>query len=305
MAVHFHVLASGSSGNASLLDVEGFGILIDVGLGPRQLAGRCRDEPPLWDRVHAALLTHVHGDHWNENTFNQLARRGVPLYCHPEHAHDLGQVSPAFGAMAAAGLVQHYAIDRSFGLGPGCRVEAFSVKHDGGITCGFRIEGPTDLPGHAWALAYAADLGSWDLALASRFADVDVLALEFNHDVAMQYASGRSPHLIRRVLGDHGHLSNHQAAALFAEVLRRSAPGRVQHLVQLHLSRQCNTPELARHAADAVVRQSAARVAVHTSSQEVAGPRLCMKALAVRAPVRRRRGAAVQVQAPTLFADWE
>ena len=54
---------------------------------------------------------------------------------------------------------------------------------------------------------------------------MDALALEFNHDVALQYASGRSPRLIQRVLGDRGHLSNEQAAALLGEVLRRSPAG--------------------------------------------------------------------------------
>jgi hypothetical protein len=58
------------------------------------------------------------------------------------------------------------------------------------------------------SLAYVADLGTWDDELARSLADVDLLALEFNHDVDMDYASERSPYLIARVLGRHGHLSN-------------------------------------------------------------------------------------------------
>ena len=141
--------------------------------------------------------------------------------------------------------------------------------------------------------------------MARRLADVDVLALEFNHDVALQYASGRSPRLIRRVLGDHGHLSNTQAAALFAEVLRQSAPGRVQHLVQLHLSRQCNRPELALHAAQVIVRQSAAAVQVHTTCQDVAGPGLSFGASPATARSRRGPTRKPPCQAPALFPDWE
>ena len=53
-------------------------------------------------------------------------------------------------------------------------------------------------------------------------ADVDILALEFNHDVFLEKSSGRSPALIFRVLGDRGHLSNVQAAELLREVGRRS-----------------------------------------------------------------------------------
>src|SRR5262249_58433243 len=81
--------------------------------------------------------------------------------------------------------------------------------------------------------------------LADALADVDLLALEFNHDVGLERSSGRSPYLIARVLGEEGHLSNEQAANLLREVLRRSPPGRLRQLVQLHLSRECNRPHLA------------------------------------------------------------
>ena len=40
MPLRFTVLASGSAGNASLLQIDGFGLLVDAGLGPRTLAGR-------------------------------------------------------------------------------------------------------------------------------------------------------------------------------------------------------------------------------------------------------------------------
>ncbi len=305
MAVQFHVLASGSSGNASLLDVGGYGILIDLGLGPRQLAGRLPAAPPLWERVRAALLTHLHGDHWNETTLTHLARRGIALYCHAEHAADLGACSPAFAALAAAGLVLRYEVGEPLTLGPGCRCEPFALPHDGGRTCGFRLEGPPDIFGHTWAVAYAADLGCWDADLAARLADADVLALEFNHDVALQWQSGRHPRLIRRVLGDRGHLSNVQAAALLAEVLRRSAPGRLKHVVQLHLSRQCNRPELAHHAARRAAGEAKAALEIHTTSQHNPGPSIVLGE--TPPPARRRRWPAKPrpCQAPTLFADWE
>jgi phosphoribosyl 1,2-cyclic phosphodiesterase len=273
MAVHFHVLASGSAGNCSLLEIDGFGLLIDLGLGPRQLAGRL---PAIWDRVHAALLTHVHTDHWNENTLNHLAKRRIPLYCHAQHSAALRPENAAFAALADARLVRHYRAAVPMTIDTSIRCEPISVPHDGGLTFGFRIEATRNLFGQSWALAYATDLGSWDGNLAARLADVDVLALEFNHDVGMQYASGRSPHLIRRVLGDRGHLSNLQAASLLAEVLKRSAPGRLKHVIQLHLSRQCNRRELALDVADAVVRKHGAVLRLHTAEQDTAGPRIAI-----------------------------
>ena len=40
MTARFTVLASGSGGNATLLEVDGFGLLIDCGLHPRFLTAR-------------------------------------------------------------------------------------------------------------------------------------------------------------------------------------------------------------------------------------------------------------------------
>jgi phosphoribosyl 1,2-cyclic phosphodiesterase len=268
MAVHFHVLASGSSGNACVIETDGFGVLIDFGLPPRLLEPRMKRCRISWERIHAVVLTHMHADHWHPTTLSLLAKRRVPIYCHEEHLGDFNRESRAFAALESAGLFRHYRPGVGFPLHADCRCIPISVKHDAEVTCGFRFEGAD------WAIAYATDLGCWTPALARRLADVDLLALEFNHDVEMQLTSGRHPRLIRRILGDRGHLSNEQGADLFAEVLRLSAPGRVQQLVQLHLSDDCNRPDLAERAALRVLDSLALDMPIHTTSQGRAGPSL-------------------------------
>jgi phosphoribosyl 1,2-cyclic phosphodiesterase len=272
MSLHFTVLASGSSGNASLLEADGFGLLIDAGLGPRLLASRLKAVDSTAQRVGAVLLTHTHNDHWNDRTLAQLKQQRVPLYCHAEHHTSLLENSPAFACLRIAGLVRPYELDTPLQLAPGLSCRPFQVSHDGGLTCGFRFEGDPDPLGRTCAVAYAADLGCWHPELARRLADVDLLALEFNHDVAMEYASGRSPQLIARVLGDQGHLSNVQAAALVRQVLKHSQPGRLRYLVQLHLSRQCNRPALALQAVGGLPPE----VRVHAACQNRPGPRLAV-----------------------------
>src|SRR5262249_62305388 len=85
MAPRFTVLASGSAGNASLVQTDSFGVLIDAGLAPRQLGERLRACGQSWSAVRAVLLTHTHSDHWNERVLGTLRSRRLPLYCHPEH----------------------------------------------------------------------------------------------------------------------------------------------------------------------------------------------------------------------------
>jgi phosphoribosyl 1,2-cyclic phosphodiesterase len=264
MALSFSVLASGSAGNASLLLADDIGLLIDVGIGPRVLAHRLHSLGLTWKVVKAVLLTHTHSDHWTVQNLAHLKRHGIPLWCHAEH-HGWLRTAASFAALEKHGLLRNYEADREFAPLAGLKCVPLPLRHDGGATFGFRIESGGDLFGNGGSLAYAADLGSWDEELAAALAEAELLALEFNHDVAMQLDSGRHPQLIERVLGEEGHLSNDQAAELVQAILARSTPGRLKNLVQLHLSRQCNTPELALRAARRVVHES---VSVHAARQE-------------------------------------
>ena len=270
MPVRFHVLASGSSGNACVLDVGEFGVLVDFGLSPRQLAPRMKRCRVSWERIHAVLLTHAHTDHWQAATLSHFAKLRLPVYCHREHVNEFDRQSRAFTALSAAGLIRHYAPGEPLQLHTHCRCVPITLSHDAAMTSGFRFEGI------GWAIGYAADLGCWQPALAQQFADVDLLALEFNHDVGLQLSSGRHPLLIRRVLSDTGHLSNDQAARMFAEILKISAPGRIRHLVQLHLSRECNRPDLARTAARQVLDRLELDMPIHTTQQQRAGPTIAL-----------------------------
>ena len=82
--------------------------------------------------------------------------------------------------------------------------------------------------------------------------------LEANHDEAMLRIGPYPEYLKRRVLSNHGHLSNADCGRLLAESLRdRSAPRTVW---LAHLSATNNRPALARRTVAAAL---AARGAVH------------------------------------------
>jgi hypothetical protein len=102
--------------------------------------------------------------------------------------------------------------------------------------------------------------------------------VEFNHDVGLQESSGRPRLLIERNLGDQGHLSNRQGAELVAAVLARSRTGTLRQVVLLHLSQQCNRPQLALEAARSVLAASGRRAAVHAAKQTPSYPNLWIAA---------------------------
>jgi L-ascorbate metabolism protein UlaG (beta-lactamase superfamily) len=296
MSLQFTVLASGSAGNATLLQVSGFSLLLDAGLGPRQLDSRLKHVGSSLAQIQAVLLTHTHSDHWRNTTLVHLARKGIPLFCHGDHQRELLGYASAFATLLENKLVRLFSADEVLLLGPGLRCRPIALRHDAGATFGFRFELDESPTCRRCSLAYAADLGTWDADLAQALADVDLLALEFNHDVDMQHASGRAPDLIARILGEEGHLSNAQAANLVQEILRRSPPGRLRHIVQLHLSRECNRPDLAAEAALSALMELGVSISLHTACQDaplptvVLGPSLPTTA---RAPAPARSQVAV------------
>lgn len=268
MAVRFCSLASGSSANAGLLMSGELGVLIDCGLGPQALAGRLAEAGTSLSSVRAVVLTHTHGDHWKARTLDALYQHEIPLYCHPDHLNGLGYAFTELARLEDAGLVRPFADGVPFGVEGRVTVTAFRVSHDSRPTFGFRLEDRTSLFEPAWAMAYASDLGTWGPFEVERMANVDLLALEFNHDENLERKSGRPRHLITRVLGDEGHLSNRQAADCARAVLAASIRDPFRHLVLLHLSRHCNRPAIAEAFAEHALRQSGSSARVVTATQD-------------------------------------
>lgn len=311
MTARFTVLASGSSGNASLLELDGFGLLIDCGLQPRYLTARLQSIGASWERVSAVVLTHTHTDHWKDATLAELRARRIPMYAHPQHFAYMERAA-SFASFNAAGLTREYADGRAIQLAKNLTCLPVRVSHDSVPTYGFRIDGHDGLqPSPAWSIGYASDLGCGSPELVSAFAGVDVLALEYNHDELMERSSPRPKFLVDRVLGDMGHLSNKQAAELTATIAGRSGEGFPGHLVQLHLSSDCNRPELAAVAGrEALVALNPATEVV-TARQDVAAKTITLSrrpnsenraAPRVNRPAPKRR--TVQPSLPGFDGDW-
>ena len=272
MSVQFAVLASGSRGNSTLIRGRGAGLLIDVGIGPKSIGQRLESVGATWSRIAAAVLTHTHRDHVDTGAFAEMARRRVCLHCHEAHRAALSE-DAGFRKLEAARLIRPY--DHApFLTSTGQRLEPIALHHDGGPTFGFRIEVSTARRQRPVCIGYLADTGTWSEAMVESLTDVDVLGIEFNHDVALQKSSPRPAFLIERNLSDFGHLSNRQGAELVQTILTRSRDGALRHVVLLHLSEQCNQPHLAIQAAGDAISASGRLAQVHAARQSPAFPNL-------------------------------
>lgn len=267
MTARFTMLASGSSGNAALIEVNGFGLLLDCGVQAKDLTARLALAGASWDRVHAAILTHTHTDHWNARVLSTLRGRRAALYAHEAHLEHLDGTTTALSSLHRAKLTRTIDADDTIEFAPGFTGRPIRVSHDCEPTFGFRFDFADD-DGLAWSVGYAADLGCGSEELVEAFAGVDVLAIEYNHDEKMERASQRPKFLIQRVLGDQGHLSNRQAADLTRAVAARSGPMFPLHLVQLHLSDECNRPMLAETVGRNALADLTPSASVTTAKQE-------------------------------------
>ncbi len=225
----FCVLSSSSSGNCSVL-ITGSGrlrriTLIDCGLSPLRTRTLLARLGLGFDLIDEVLVTHLDSDHVHPSWARALPRH-ARFRLHAAHADQ--------AARHGVPLPAHEPFDGSFVLACGVSVAPTALVHDEWGVTAYRLFAAN------WSLGYATDIGRPSRRLVSAMAGVDVLAIESNYCPAMQEASGRPEFLKKRIMGGRGHLSNAQCA----DAVRAIAPG--SHVVLLHLSRQCNTPDLAR-----------------------------------------------------------
>lgn len=228
--LRFKSLGSGSSGNATLVEVAGqkpVRLLVDCGLGLKQLSVRLAQAGLADGDIDALFITHEHSDHIG--CARQFARRHrVPVWMSRGTYEGIG--SPDFD-----GLLNTARDGESIDLGA-LQLMPFTVPHDAReplqLTC-------TDGAGK---LGILTDLGHATAHLLGHLAHCDALLLESNHDSELLAQSTYPPFLKRRVGGMYGHLSNIAAGAIARSLLH----GGLKHLVAAHLSVQNNRPELAR-----------------------------------------------------------
>ena len=259
-------LGSGSGGNAILVEADDTRILVDVGFSARDLENRLTSvglEPAALDAI---LITHDHGDH--TRGVGVFARRhGTPVYL--TERTFLACRTLFHGDEQTVG----YAVARPFQLG-GIRVEPFLTVHDAADPVGIAL---VDLATRA-RLGITTDLGRPTAGVRHALSTCDFLVLEANHDEVMLRIGSYPWSVKARISSSHGHLSNHAAARLAAEL----AHARLAGVLLAHLSVECNDPGLAREVVGEALDRAGWRGWLDVARQDTAGPMLDVEALRLR-----------------------
>lgn len=233
------LLASGSKGNALLIESGRTRLLLDAGLSAREIRRRLDLIGVAADSLSGLLISHEHTDH--VRGLGPLVRQlGLPVYLQTDLARTLGDV----GRNAC---VREFAAGEDFTIDD-LTVQAFSITHDALAPVGFTLSGAEGKVG------IATDLGVTTRLVAERLRGCRALVVETNHDEEMLRTGPYTWPLKQRVSGNHGHLSNEAGGALLGSLLWSG----LETVFLGHLSETNNRPDLALAAVNQVLsRQNA------------------------------------------------
>lgn len=230
------ILASGSTGNSSLIITKQHKILLDAGLSGKKIK-------QLLARVHVdindidmAFLSHDHSDH--SSGLGVLMRR-----------------YPQLNAFANSGTWQYLLDTDKIGklpvqqmntIEPGqtktfgdVDVTAFATSHDAAEPQYYVFSSDDK------RIAFLTDTGYVSQKVEGVIQNADAYMMEFNYDTQMLRDGPYSWPLKQRILSDVGHLSNDQAG----QALLDCVCPRTKHIFLAHRSQHNNTEHLAHQTA--------------------------------------------------------
>jgi phosphoribosyl 1,2-cyclic phosphodiesterase len=235
------LLGSGSAGNSALIGTDHCKILIDGGLSARQIVLRLEQCGVMPEQLDGILLTHEHGDH--VCGLEVLCRKfDVPIYAN-------SQTADAVRCDCSLDRHRNWRIFRTGAEFKICdiTVQTFPVPHDAVDPVGFAFYAGST------GLGFITDLGYATKMIVERLRQVHTLVIETNHDEKLLQNDTHRPWPVKqRIQSRHGHLSNTAAASVIEELVR----GEIDRVVLGHLSRDCNTPELALRTVRAALSKS-------------------------------------------------
>jgi len=231
------VLASGSSGNSTLVSSGRTRVLVDAGLSAREIARRLGEVGESIEQIDAILVSHEHSDH-------VCGLHGLARKLDDSRGKSGRPQVPVFITRLAAPAIaweKHQPAVETFQAGAHLRigdieVDSFTVPHDAADPVGFcfRAEGIK--------IGLVTDLGYIPESIKFHLRGTDLLILESNHDLEMLKVGPYPWSVKQRVMSRKGHLSNDSVSDFIATDLDRATAT----LILGHLSEHNNHPEIVR-----------------------------------------------------------
>jgi len=220
--------ASGSSGNCALISSGKTHILMDAGISMKRIRCALHRQGLDVDDIRGILITHEHSDHI----------LGLPMlirHFHPPVYAPRTVANALLRRMAdTEDCVHIIPVGEPFPIG-NFSVTAFPTPHDTDESVGYCLESDV-------RFGFCTDTGHVSGEMLSSLNGCRSVVIEANHDPEMLVAGPYPYPLKKRILSPDGHLSNADCARLACLL----AEGGTRQITLGHLSRENNTPALAR-----------------------------------------------------------
>ena len=244
------ILASGSSGNCTLLETQRTRLLIDAGLGRKETLRRLAAMGARPERLDGILISHEHTDHIGG--LPQVLRQWRATVYLTEPTHREAQRVLPEDSGKKINRVEYIRAGQRFTVGD-IEVAAFAVPHDAADPLAFTF------CANGAKVSLVTDLGYLPALVKHHLRDSDCLILESNHDLEMLKVGPYPWHVKQRVMSRTGHLSNHSVSEFLADPEGFDAAARI--LVLAHLSENNNNPDVARICAEEALGRRPAEAA--------------------------------------------
>lgn len=234
------VLASGSTGNTSLIETPQHKVLMDAGLSGKKIASLLADVGVDIKEIDMVFLSHDHSDH--------SKGLGVLMRRYPQIAAFSN--SGTWSYLTESQKIGQIPVEQINVIEPGqtktfgdLDVTAFATSHDAAepqyyvFTSGGK------------RMAFLTDTGYVSSKVKDVISDADAYMMEFNYDDMMLRNGLYSWNLKQRILSDVGHLSNEDAAMALLDVVS----SKTKRIYMAHRSQHNNTAKLAYDAAKQVL----------------------------------------------------
>lgn len=244
MSLSLVSLASGSTGNSTLIMSENASILVDVGISYKRIKDELQEFGISTKEINGVIITHEHRDHIEALP---LISKDCEIYAHPQAVNEIltKKVNSKFYLEEDCFADVDNFMD-GFNIGD-IFVRPFYVSHDAVAPVAYTFECDDR------KISIVTDTGTFTKEMFDYIKESEIVLIEANHDIKMLKNGSYSYFLKERILSSQGHMSNYLCAKVVNKLIEN---GKVKKILLGHLSKENNTPELAYKTVSEVIKNS-------------------------------------------------
>ena len=228
-------LCSGSTANSTFIGDKKSGVLVDIGCSYKAFLSHMEKCDLNVSAVKAVLITHEHSDHIAGLRVFMKNNTDIPVYVSKGTRQEL--LNKANAVHDENMLFDVSELEKG-NAKLDFEIKAFNTPHDTVQSVGFMLTCP-----NGYKIAYLTDLGHISETVETATLGCNFAVLESNYEPEMLRNNSIYPlQTKQRISSNIGHLANGDSANYTARLIQNGAT----RIVLAHLSKQNNTPDLAR-----------------------------------------------------------